>query len=222
MFSLTKNNPNPQLVKYLQKDLIKSVGFNGHMYTYSGGQTGGLLSKLKKVYYPDFEVKKRQYRRKSGKNKKGASTRQIGITIDKQIQAYIKIGKKPKNVMAQALIEYLEKKCKHTLQAAQVPTFIMGRITQADLITEDEKGNLYMFEVKSGYNQCKAQGTLKILNNVPNTIKNHWELQRHFTHKGLVEGGLNVKASFVLNVYTEEGKGITVKRRKNPNWILTI
>jgi hypothetical protein len=221
MYSLTKKSPNPNLVKYLQKDIIQSVGFNGHMYTYSGGQCGGLISRLKKIYYPDFEVKKRQYR-KSKQNKKGASTKAIGIAIDKQIQSYIKIGKRPKNQLAVALVEYLEKKCKHTLQAAQVPVFIMGRITQADLITEDESGNLYMIEVKSGYNQCKPQGFLAKLDNVPNTIKNHWELQRHFTHLGLVKGGLPIKASYVLNVYPEEGKGITVKKRKNPSWVHKI
>lgn len=221
MYALTPKNPNPNLVKYLSNDLIKSIGFNGHVYTYSNGKTtGGIISKLKKIYYPDFEVKKRQYRRKNKKNVKGASTRAIGITIDKQLQAYTKIGKKPKNALAVALVNYLEGECKQKIQAAQVPVFLkqFGRITQADVITEDESGNLYMVEVKSGYNQCKAQGFLKGLKDVPNTIKNHWELQRHYTHKGLVEGGLNIKASYIVNVYTE-GSGITVKKRKNPSWV---
>lgn len=223
MYALTKNSPNPKLVKYLHNPLIQSVGFNGHMYTYKDKdgaprQTGGLISTLKKIYYPDFEVKKRQYRRKNKKNKKGASTRTIGITIDKQIQSYIKIGKKPKNKLAIALVEYLENHCKQSLQAAQVPVFTLKKVTQADIITQDEAGNLYMVEVKSGYNQCQAQGTLRTLPDVPNTIKNHWELQRHFTHKGLVEGGLDIKASYIVNVYTE-GDGITVKKRKNPTWI---
>lgn len=227
MYALTKANPNKNLVDYLSNKVIKSIAFNGHAYSYTDAlgkprQCGGLLSKLKSIYYPEFEVKKRQYKRKGKKNLKGASTRQIGITIDKQIQAYVKIGKRPKNLLAVALVEYLEKECKQKIQAAQVPVMVkgLGRVTQADIITEDEAGNLYMVEVKSGYNQRKAQGVL-LGTDVPSSTKNHWELQRHFTHKGLVEGGLNLKASYIVNVYTE-GKGITVKKRKNPSWVKMI
>ncbi len=178
---------------------------------------------LKNVYYPDFERKKKQYKRKGKRTNKRASTKHQGILIDKQIQLYIKNGKKPKNKLALALVVYLEEKCNHTLQAAQVPLFIKdfgGKITQADIITQDDKGKLYMVEVKSGYNQVQAQGTLKGLD-APNNVKNQWELQRHYTHKGLVECGLPLAASYILNVY-QEGDGVTVKKRKNPSWVKSI
>ena len=104
-----------------------------------------------------------------------------------------------------------------------MPVFLkeFGIITQADLIIQNKKGELLMLEVKSGYNSCRAQGTLRGLPDVPNTIKNQWEIQRHFTEKGLKEGGLPIKGSFIINVYQEDN-GFTVKKRKNPEWTKTI
>jgi hypothetical protein len=100
-----------------------------------------------------------------------------------------------------------------------VPVFIkqFGIVTQADLIIQSPKGELLMLELKSGYNSARAQGTLGGLPDVPNTIKNQWELQRHFTEKGLREGGLPIKGSYIINVYNED-TGATVKKRPNPEW----
>ncbi len=229
MYSITSKSPNKTLVSYLSKPLISTIRFNGFKYTYTSADgkpraCGGITTTLKNVYYPDFERKKKQYRRKGKGVTKKASTKSQGILIDKQIQAYIKNGRKPKNKLALALVVYLEEKCKHTLQAAQVPLFIKdfgGKITQADIITQDEHGKLYMAEIKSGYNQVQAQGTLNGLPDVPNNVKNQWELQRHFTHKGLVECGLPLTASYILNVY-QEGSGVTVKKRKNPSWVKSL
>jgi len=78
-----------------------------------------------------------------------------------------------------------------------------------------------MLELKSGYNSARAQGTIHGVPDVANTIKNHWELQRHFTEKGLIEGGLPIKGSYIINVYQED-KGVTVKKRKNPEWVKQI
>src|SRR6187399_1862105 len=102
MYSITQNHPNPSLVEYLNKPLIKSIGFNGFKYSYStGGHTfyvGGIHNKLKSIYYPEFTVKLRQYRKKGRGNLKKASTKKQGILIDKQIKEYVKSGKKPRNV----------------------------------------------------------------------------------------------------------------------------
>ena len=224
MHSITPNAPNPSLVAYLNKPLIKSIGFNGFKYSYaSGGHTfhvGGIHGKLKSIYYPEFTVKLRQYRRKGKTNQKKASTKKQGILIDKQIKEYVKSGKKPRNALAKAVVAYVEDQCNSSLQAAQVPVFLkqFNIVTQADLIIQNPKGELMMLELKSGYNCCRAQGTLKGYPDVPNTLKNQWELQRHFTEKGLREGGLPLKGSYIINVY-QDGDGITVKRRSNPQWI---
>lgn len=122
-------------------------------------------------------------------------------------------------MLAKAVVAYVEDQCKSTLQAAQVPVYVkdFGIITQADLIIETPKGELHMLELKSGYNSARAQGTIRGLDNVPNTIKHQWELQRHFTEKGLRDGGLPIKGSYIINVYQED-KGVVVKKRKNPEW----
>ena len=109
MYSITPNAPNKDLVAYVSKPLIQSVSFNGFKYSYSPsvGKTlyvGGIHSKLKSIYYPDFEVKLRQYRRKGKGNKKKGSTKKQGILIDKQLKEYIGIGKTPRNMLAKALL----------------------------------------------------------------------------------------------------------------------
>lgn len=182
---------------------------------------GGVLSKLKKMYYPHWERKKGHHRRKGAapKLRKGSTAAQ-GKAVDKQLTDYVASGKKPRNAHAKALVEYfLHAKMRPV--AAQVPVYVemLDRITQADLIVENEYGQLLMFEIKSGYNRTQKQGDLKGLPGVPCRQNEIWELQRHYTHKGLVEGGLPIIGSHVVNVYNE-GTVITVKKRKVPQWAL--
>lgn len=227
-YALTAVRPNKQLLSYLTKSTIKAIQFTGSHYTLAGKTVGGLIPALTERFYPDYKQKKRQFRRKGVKRRRKASTKKQGITIDKQLQTYIETpNKRPRNALAKAVVAYLEDECKQRLQAAQVPVVIpffgSTKVSQADLITEDKEGRLYMVEVKSGYNQSKSQGTLKHIittggDDVKSNRKNHWELQRHFTHQGLVSGGLPIEASFVVNVYQEDDK-IAVKKRKNPKWI---
>jgi len=223
MFALTSDNPNKDLVAYLSKPLIKSISFNGFKYSYTVNghtfYTGGIHSKIKSIYYPEFEIKLRQYRRKGKGNKKKGSSKKQGILIDKQLKEYVKTGKTPKNMLAKAVVAYVEDQCKSTIQAAQVPVYVkdFGIITQSDLIIQTPKGELHMLELKSGYNSARAQGTIRGLKDVPNVPKSHWEIQRHFTEKGLRDGGLPIKGSYIINVYQEE-KGFVVKKRKNPEW----
>lgn len=225
MYTLTSIAPNKNLVSYLAKPIIKAIGFKVNHYTIGGKTVGGLIPTLTERYYPRYEAKKRQYKRKGVTRRRKASTRKQGIAIDAQLQAYVgPQRKRPRNVLAKAIVAYLEDECGQSIQAAQVPVVVnMGdgdiKVTQADLITQDKEGRLYMVEVKSGYNQSRSQGTLSgVPGDVPNNRKTHWELQRHFTHKGLVEGGLPLQASYIVNVY-QEGDGVTVKKRKNPKWV---
>jgi hypothetical protein len=223
MYAIVPKKANKNLLNYVSKPIIKAIAFNGNSYTLNGKCVGGLLPALTKKYYPDYLQKKRQHR---GKRLRKASTRKQGIAIDNQLEAYVRDGKRPRNQLAKAIVAYLEDQCGHTIQAAQMPVVIRFfdgiRISQADIITEDSAGRLYMVEVKSGYNQSRSQGVLTdVEGDVDNNRKNHWELQRHYTHRGLVEGGLPIEASYVLNVY-QEGKRVTVKKRKNPAWVSLI
>jgi len=218
MYVITPKNPNKHLLRYLDQPFIKTFGFNEaeKKYIINGNQCDGLKSKLCRMYYPHYVFKRKG--RKRAKLRKG-STAKIGKAVDNQIQEYIRSGKKPRNALALALLAYWEQ-AQHTLQAAQVPVYIacLDRATQADVITEKD-GQLWMWEVKTGYNQRPAQGGLLGHRAVPNNEKNHWELQRYYTHRGLVDEGLPLFASHVINVYQQKDE-IVVKKRKVPEWVL--
>lgn len=227
MYAITGTLPNQRLKTYLKSPQVFSIQFvddNGKQpyYTMNGKRHSGLHSKLKATYYPNYERKKRRFSKSIHRAKK-ASSKELGKTIDRQIVLYIKKPeKKPRNPLARALVEYWLK-IEHSIQAAQVPVYIkeLNCVTQADVITEDKFGRLWMWEVKSGYNRAQKQGFLLGFGKeeVPNKDTNHWELQRHFTHKGLVDGGLPLFASHVINVY-QNGDEIEVKKRKVPKWVL--
>jgi len=223
MYALVKKDQPPNLVHYVNQDNIQSIGFDESrkMYVSENKHYGGLLSKLKSMYYPNWERKKRQYRRKGKGVKRKASSAAEGKTIDKQLTEYVRSGKKPRNIQAKALVAYFEEESNQRIVGAQIPLWAMGgtRITQADLIVQDAHDRLIMIEVKSGYNRTQKQGFLKGLPGVPCRQNEIWELQRHYTHKGLKESGLDIFASHVVNVYKED-KGVTVKRRKVPKWAL--
>lgn len=219
MHAIVKEKPPQALIDYLQAPLMQSIGFDPgrKMYHVGDCHVGGLLSKLQKLYYPHFQRKRR--RQKKNTQKKGSSKAQ-GKAIDNQITKYIQCGKNPTHGHAKALLAYL-KSVNLRPVAAQVPVYIkeLKRVTQADLIVETPLKQLVMMEIKSGYNQMQAQGELLNLEGVKCNQNNIWELQRHYTHKGLVEGGLPLVGSHILQVYAE-GKGgqVTVKKRKVPKW----
>ncbi len=229
MYALTSIRPNEDLVRYLQHPIIQSIRHDGEKYSFcpTGGGArvvrSGLLSKLKKVFYPDFEYKRRRHR---GERKRKGSSRAQGISLDNQVFAYIN-GKYKKSALrhrySKALVQYLEDQIGHTLQAAQVPVYVhhFRCVTQADLITQDKEGRLFVWELKTGYNQCQKQGFLTAIpgETIPNNRKNQWELQRHFTTMGLTDVGLKLSGSQVLNIYDETDGKITVRRRKRPTWI---
>jgi hypothetical protein len=206
--------------KYLQNPLIASIRLlpNGRGFQYSGGVRGGIKSLLEQQYYPHYTVKKKRHSKK--KARKG-STKKQGITIDNQLKKYIEKKKAPTNNLAHGIRVYLEDRMGHTLVAAQVPVLIQAlgteRITQADLISQDGQNRLWLWEVKSGYNQRQKQGDLRGLPGIPNREHEHWELQRHYTHLGAIQQGLPIYKSAVLNVY-EESDMITVHKRPVPKW----
>ena len=207
------------------KDSVQSFVRGTNMYS-------GLIYSIKYTYHPQKDTPVRARKKRMYKNKKGewvmpkrkGSSKQKGTAVHKALENYAKHKKRPKSALAQSVIRYLEEHSKHKIIGAEVPVFVkdLQCCTNADLISEDPQGKLWMWEIKTGFNMKRAKGTFKhIPGNVPNSPKNRWELQRHFTHKGLVDGGLPIHGSHVLNVY-EEGDEIKVKKRKVPNWTTKI
>lgn len=228
-FYTTRGN-NRDIERYLSNRRIQSIVFDADTKSYrcDQGKRGGLTSSLKGLYYPYYQRVRKKGKFRATKRRRKASSMKRGKQIDQEIQHYVACGKVPQDPMALAVVHYLErdKPC-HVIEACQLPLFVQvgdqERITQADVITSDEKGRLWMWEIKSGWNQAKAQGYLQQLRplKVPSMDHNHWELQRHYTHKGLVESGLPVYKSHVLNVFEEDDR-IVIQKRAVPKWCQSI
>jgi hypothetical protein len=222
MFALNPDNPNEDLVKYLNNPFIQSITHNGECFSIDGVIKRGIHKTIKKLYYPHYTVKKKKSFRRTKLQRKGSSTVK-GINIDKHIFDLVKKPQKKKsmrNSSVNALLSYWDT-LEHTLQAAQVPVYIqsLNCCTQADVITQDKNGQLFVWEIKSGFNARHSQGTLlHIKERVPNSEKNHWQIQRHYTTQGLLDFGLPIKGSQVINVYEEGKDKVIVKRKKNPTW----
>jgi len=225
----TREKCAPAIGKYLKHDIISTISFDKKKKSYTvkiRGQLGkrpGIHRTLKQRHYPRYKHSKRRQKT----NKKGSSIIQ-GKSIDHQLNQFISCGKKPTHRMVKHLIKHWYT-IGHTLEAAQLPVYIkeLDCITQADIITSDKEGRLWMFEVKSGYppGGSRKKGSLKgIKPAVPNTVYNHWELQRYYTTKGLQNLGLPIHDSRVIHVYDEHDKKldkkvVKVKERTIPKWI---
>lgn len=227
---------DPRITTYLQDEFISHIDFNeihgGYIFRENGVDQvcGGLIRALRTTYYPTFSY--RTKKRRKIRCKKNSDKTQ-GKKVDAQIERYIESGGRimPTHRMALALVQYWTKR-NHTLQAAQVPVYVdqFKIVTQADVITRDKDGRLWMWEVKTGYPSCpkqKHKRLFRVKGVVTNHPFNHWELQREFTLRGLIDKGLPVSESRVINVYDEyrkvdQTKVLTIKCRQPQKWAKEI
>jgi hypothetical protein len=213
---------------YLDRRDVKSLQFNkikqcyeyrhhenGHLCT-----VGGLHRYLERLYYPHLAQAKHKWRG-------GGSSKATGIRVDRELVALAQRHRpqKPLHEFTQAIVDYFVS-IGHRLRAAQVPVILdeIHRATQADVITVDGAGQLWMWEIKTGGTRMlhRAQGgnfaATSPLPLVPCTTAARYELQRYYTHQGLVNGGLPLHASRVLMVRKTKGK-ITCKELENAYWL---
>lgn len=210
------------LKEYSEIPLIKSIKYDTKLKSYTMTERGltskrkGLISNLKKTYYPTYV--RASNKRYSKRAKKGSSKGQ-GINVENQLTMYVAKKKAPRHRMSKAILKYW-KDNNHVPIAAQVPVYVkkFKCVTQADIITRTPDGQLWMNEIKTGYptGGFVKKGKLKNLLDVPNTIYNHYQLQAFYTTKGMQEFGLDIK-SVIIQVYDEKGK-VVVKARKPPKW----
>ncbi len=225
---IDKNLLHPSLATYIETDFVKSAKLVGDPPRYECRVNGmlmqcaGIHSTLRRKYYPKYVYTSRR----RSTQKRGSSKKQ-GTQIDDEIFKYVKSKTKPKHWMTKRLIKHFEVTLGHTIQCTQLPVYIkeLHCVTQVDVITSCAKGNLYMWEVKTGYPTSANSLKKGIMTNVhaPSNPFNHWELQRFFTFKGL-EGHVNVleKHTFVVNIYQtvkKKQKSVSIKAHKHPEWI---
>ncbi|MDB9801283.1 hypothetical protein OAB94_02780 [Flavobacteriaceae bacterium] len=226
MFAVVdKKDLDLSLAKYIDSPFVQSFKLVGNPPRYEFVKNGytvqsrGLHKTLRGKYYPKYKHTRR--RRKT--QKKGSSKR-TGTAVDKAIFKYIANGTKPRQWMAKMLIRFWEVTIEHTLQVTQLPVYIdsLKCATQVDVITKSKDGKLYLWEVKTGFPPGGALKKGVFMKNIPSTIYNHWELQRHFTCIGLLDHiDILLENSRVINVYKEVQKTKQVSRvqaRKQPLW----
>ena len=219
--------PHPLIKLYLKSQFAKSFRYSKRVrgYICHLGHRRGIHSTLRKKYYPTY---KRSKRRKNT-IKRGSSLK-LGKSVDDAITKYVKNGRKiPKRCprMAVALINFWTKTHKHVILSTQLPVHVklLNCYTEVDVITKAPNGELFLWEVKTGFppGGSRKKGVLKGTK-VPNTVYNHWELQRYFTWSGLADSlQIKEKNSSVINVYEIHRPGqqvkISVEARKQPEWI---
>lgn len=189
MYSIGRREDlHPSLCAYIDSGAADAIGFNEKRKTYTYKRPdghemfyGGLVSKLKQLYYPHYKNSKRRKRTQ----KKGSNAK-LGKRIDDEIMvsyfskkkkdtfffSFLKFlsckmitaskdykpGKNSKiktfHKMTVRLVKELVEDRGHVLQCSQLPVKIdaLGRITQADFITLDPSTQrLHMWELKTGY-----------------------------------------------------------------------
>ena len=133
--------------------------------------------------------------------------------------------------MTQAILNMVQKEMQQTLQASQVPVPLAStalKMTQADLITKDAFGKLWLYELKTGvpisfYRTQKEQpyfeGKLK---DVDCNGLNIWHLQLAHTRLALEKQGVQISEARVIQVYKHKEKGLVVKVHEQPKWVKNL
>lgn len=236
--SVSIDHLHPDLAKYLHSPLAQSATFDpttkAYKYMFAGQQVtcGGLLSTLKYAYYPRYDntTKKRRHK---GAKLIGSTAKQgkqidaeIGLIIERRLH---KKNKKP-HPMTQAILNTL-KDMGQTLQASQVPVPLANnslKMTQADLITKDAFGKLWLIEIKCGsrigFNRKQKQQTHfeGKLREVECNGLNIWHLQLAHTRMALEAQGVPISEARVIQVYKHKEKGLVVKVHEQPKWVKNL
>lgn len=103
-------------------------------------------------------------------------------------------------MLTQGILDYWHR-CGLTPVAAQLPVVVVNHkvVTCADIIVQDVHGKLWMHEIKTGgiaINLPKKDGWTKRM---------VWDLQRFCTAEALVQQGLPLVGSKIVNAYIKEG-----------------
>lgn len=129
---------------------------------------------------------------------------------------YLKTGKRPRRLLSKAIIKYIENTLKHTFQAVELPVYVdkLQCATQIDLVTMSPSKQLYLWEIKTGFPNSRSYGMLNWWDELKNTKRNHFELQRYYCAVSLAEHvPLQMKNTHVLLAYHKTVK----KGEKNVN-----
>lgn len=184
----------------------------------------GLIERIRARHYHHHK------RNRSKRNHKrvavvGSSSAQ-GKTVDRQLKRAAEGNpvKKPHPMTARLQAYWAAEG--HTLVACQVPVRVRDFflcMTEADALTMDAAGRLWLWEVKTGapVGFHRAQGTLSHVrgDEVPCNGQAIWQLQLHYTRRALEAAGVQICNSRVIQVHEHKKEGLKLQVHAPPEWI---
>lgn len=224
-FSLQNDKLEPTLGKHLSSVTVQTAAFNkksGKYQFMKHGriiECGGLTRFLKRSFYPNY--KDNRSKRQWKKTKVKGSSKRQGKVVHAQVARSIEKKVQKPHAMTSKILHFFKEKG-HVLQAAEVPVELHGlnKLTQADLITRDQTGNLWLWELKTGMPTgfFRKQGELLRFKNIEATKLNCWQLQLAYTRKALELSGVKISQARILHIYEHKNDGLIVKEYNLENW----
>jgi hypothetical protein len=205
--------PAARLAEYLQTELPRTLCFDDEMerYAYMRYGTrhfaGGLHRRLRARYYPHY--RDNRSRRKWRTTQIRGSTAAQGKRVDREIcEAVGAAPGRGLHAYTQRILRHW-REAGHTLRAAQVASDVrtLQCMTQADAITTGPDGRLWLWEIKTGVpvGFLRQQGMMRApLQDVKCTKANQWQLQLHYTRRGLEAAGVPIAEARILHVYEKK------------------
>jgi hypothetical protein len=225
--SANRNELHPSLLQHLDSQDAQSARYRrgddgGYVYRFAGRPVNltGLISWIEYKFHPKFDKKKA--RRTKSTTIRGSWSAQ-GKEVDQQVALACAGPLFERHPMTAKLLNYFAE-LGHTLQAGQVPVKLpkLERMTQADLITRDRFGFLWLWEIKTGKPVAlnQKQGTfVGPLKDVPASKFNIWHLQLRFTRLALEGSGVEIAQARIIQVYEQrKSRQLKIKVFEQPQW----
>jgi len=157
------------------------------------------------------------------------SSSALGMRIDKEL--IMECGAKPKkkkHVLTSALLNYWNG-VGHKLVTCQLPVTVRDFptcMTQADVITIDPEGHLWLWEVKTGMpvGFYLKKGFLNYVHGdpVPCTGMEVWQLQLLYTQRAVCNAGIPIRHARVIQVHEQRKGPVVLKVHEPPKWVERI
>lgn len=223
---------HPALERYRATEFCTQAAFDEQRKAYVAPYGGrlvvhcGLLDKVRNRHYLNYRRGKEQNSRKGRTNIKGSS-RDLGMRVDRELVAFVaqKKNQPLRHPLTAALLRYWFS-LNHRLVAAQLPVRVQSFVccmTQADILTMDPNGRLWLWEVKTGapigfYLKDKPlQGVRGAA--VPCTGLAVWQLQLAYTRRALIESAqLPIAEARIIQVHEQRKGPLVTKVYELPEW----
>ena len=224
---------HPSVAAYLSRDFAKQAKYDRSKRCYVAPIQGrmtkhcGLIKKITSRHFKHYGEK--QSKRRHGSTNVIGSSSALGMRIDKEL--IMECGAKPKkkkHVLTIALLNYWNG-VGHKLVTCQLPVTVRDFptcMTQADVITIDPEGHLWLWEVKTGMpvGFHLKKGFLNYVHGdpVPCTGMEVWQLQLLYTQRAVCNAGIPIRHARVIQVHEQRKGPVVLKVHEPPKWVERI